>query len=201
MLGSGDGCPTAPSPALTFPSASARTAMRPILRFMVREMTARHFLPSFIPPLLPRAASSGPAPLGSSSGICGETERGGHGGLPRLQTGAMPGPWVPHGTWDLEKGCGWGQMLTFSSRLNSFSLVTGELTLDLAKSLKLLERCRESWGRGEGVRALCASGRGSLLTPSVAALPSTMALQLPHPVLLFASSTRHPFYFLSAPAL
>lgn len=40
--------------------------------------------------------------------------------------------------------------------MNSFSLVTGELTLDLAKSLKLLERCRESWGHGEGVRALCS---------------------------------------------
>lgn len=98
MLGSGDGCPTAPGPALTFPSASARTAMRPILRFMVREMTARHFLPSFIPLPLLRAASSGPALLGSSSGICGETERGGHGGLPRLQTGAVPDPRVPHGT-------------------------------------------------------------------------------------------------------
>lgn len=72
--------------------------MRPILRFMVREMTARHFLPSFIPLPLLRAASSGPALLGSSSGICGETERGGHGGLPRLQTGAVPDPRVPHGT-------------------------------------------------------------------------------------------------------
>lgn len=30
--------------------------------------------------------------------------------------------------------------LTLSSRLNSFSLTTGELGLDLAKSLKLLER-------------------------------------------------------------
>lgn len=52
---------------LTFPSASAFTAILPILRFMVREMTARHFLPSFIPLL--RAASSGAALLGSSSGI------------------------------------------------------------------------------------------------------------------------------------
>lgn len=61
--------PTCPSsPPLTFPSASAFTAILPILRFMVREMTARHFLPSFIPLL--RAASSGRALLGSSSGIC-----------------------------------------------------------------------------------------------------------------------------------
>ena len=59
--------PACPGPPLTFPSASAFTAILPILRFMVREMTARHFLPSFIPLL--RAASSGPALLDSSSGI------------------------------------------------------------------------------------------------------------------------------------
>lgn len=40
-------------------------------------------------------------------------------------------------------------LLTFCSKLNSFSLGPGELTLDLAKSLKLLERWRESWGDGE----------------------------------------------------
>lgn len=62
------GCGPAPlGTLLTFPSASAFTAILPILRFMVREMTARHFLPSFIPLL--RAASSGAALLGSSSGI------------------------------------------------------------------------------------------------------------------------------------
>lgn len=57
-----------PTPPLTFPSASALTAILPILRFMVREMTARHFLPSFVPLL--RTASSGLALLASSSGIC-----------------------------------------------------------------------------------------------------------------------------------
>lgn len=57
-----------PQPLLTFPSASALTAILPILRFMVREITARHFLPSFVPLL--RVASSGLALLASSSGIC-----------------------------------------------------------------------------------------------------------------------------------
>lgn len=52
----------------TLPSASALTAILPILRFMVREMTARHFLPSLVPLLL--TASSALALLPSSSGIC-----------------------------------------------------------------------------------------------------------------------------------
>lgn len=143
---------------LTFPSASAFTAILPILRFMVREMTARHFLPSFIPLL--RAASSGAALLGSSSGIWQrEGRRRGEGALglrgspgsrtPKLGMVEPPGL----GEGGSGRGCGRGGALTFSSRLKSFSLATGELTLALAKSLKLLERWRESWGqmeRGEG---------------------------------------------------
>lgn len=65
--GRGSCLPPAQAPPLTFPSASAFTAILPILRFMVREMTARHFLLSFIPLL--RAASSGMELLDSSSGI------------------------------------------------------------------------------------------------------------------------------------
>lgn len=67
--GAGELLPACPSLLLTLPSARAFTAALPILRFMVREMTARHFLLSFIPLLLPRLASSGGALLDSSSGI------------------------------------------------------------------------------------------------------------------------------------
>lgn len=56
---------------------------------------------------------------------------------------------LPQGCWEL----------TFSSRLNS-SLDTGELTLDLLKSLKLLERCRESWEQGQR----CERGDGKVST-------------------------------------
>lgn len=61
--------------------------------------------------------------------------------------------------------------LTFSSRLNS-SLDTGELTLDLLKSLKLLERCRESWEQGQR----CEGGDGKVGDGFLPAFPAPAPL-------------------------
>lgn len=67
---------------------------------------------------------------------------------------------LPQGCWEL----------TFSSRLNS-SLDTGELTLDLVKSLKLLERCRESWKQEQKCEGGDGKMGGGLLPVSPAPTP------------------------------
>lgn len=58
----------------------------------------------------------------------------------------------------------------------------------------------EAAGTLQGELGARGGGEGSLLTPRMAALPSTVAVQLP-PLLFFASSTGHPFYFPPSLAL